>query len=243
MKRIMLFLFLFLFSLSFAIYPGNITITPFESKDFGNEGLPAFDVTVTADCLAVEINQYTSSQGTPVSGAMGYLKQVQYTIPLISSGSTDSSGYLTHQLPGNISFYTGLFTLTVEKSGYRKKELHFDVSGCFVNVTPPTPPNITPPSPPNITPPAPPPNITPPSPSPNITQPANVTPNVTAECTKNADCTAKINCSANETYVAPKCTNGTCTGEKCQEPGPSVCPIGFIIALIVPIILAIRNKS
>jgi hypothetical protein len=218
MKKI--FLFLLLVSFSFALYPGVVTIEPIEFKDFGNASEPTFNITLQMDCLDASLKQITESDGLRVTGVDSYLKYVQYHVPLLSSGTTDSSGVFIHKFPGNVSYYTGLFTLTVEKNGYRKKELHFDISACFVNVTePPPPPPIPPPPPGNgtpgtgngqpDTPPPPPPlpenNVTP-TPEPNLTE--NITePNITGN------------------------------GKPDPEPAP-LCPVGFILlsALFVSMI-------
>lgn len=165
MKKI--FIILALISLTFAIYPGIVTLEPFEFKDFGSKALPNFTMTLSMDCPSATISQHLESGGVPVSGAKSYLKYVQYQVPLISSGITDSNGDYTHKLPGNISYYTGIFTLTAEKSGYQKHEAHFEISKCFVNVTAP-PPVIVPP-----------PNVTPPEPNVTIPDP---------ECTNDNEC-------------------------------------------------------
>jgi hypothetical protein len=135
-KRIGLaFALMMLLSIVSASDPGNITVIPFEYRDFNNNTLPTVEVDLTVDCQAGTIRQHVERDGVPIFGARGYLNQVQYSVPLISSGSTDSNGIFVHKLPGNISYYTGIFTLTVEKSGYAKKELHFVISECFVNAT------------------------------------------------------------------------------------------------------------
>ena len=186
MKKIVLFLFLF----AALVFPYNITITPFEYKDLGNLSLPAMNATIMMDCDGKAIISRVTYNGDPVSGAFTMLKYVQYDNPLISSGTTDSSGYVTHKLTGNISFMTGIFVLVMEKSGFRNREAHFLIDECFAPPPPPPPPppqnitppqNVTPPPQQNNTPPAPP---SPPPPS-NVTLPIAPPLNITQNATGN----------------------------------------------------------
>ena len=190
-----------LLSFSFALYQGSLTLDPIEYKNFGAISDPNFTVTLSMDCPSGEITQTTMSGGSAVKGANSYLKYVQYSVPLLTSGTTDSSGKLVHKLPGTVSYYTGLFTLTVEKSGYQKQEVHFGISKCFVNATAP-PPVIAPP--PNVTPPEP--NKTIPDPEPNTTPIVNTTLNVTAPNTTNNDAGNEQPTTGNE--EAPLCPLG-----------------------------------
>jgi len=52
---------------------------------------------------------------------------------IISSNHTDGDGRTVHHLPGNVSNMRGMFIMLIEKSGYRKKEIHFDILGCLTN--------------------------------------------------------------------------------------------------------------
>jgi len=128
---------LFLASLSFSIYPGSITIEPFEYKDFGNASLPSFNVTMGMDCVEQELNANVSSDENPVSGVTTFLKYVQYENPLLGTRITDASGNVVHKVYGNISYMSGIWVLVLEKPGYRKQEAHFEIFDCLVNVSEP----------------------------------------------------------------------------------------------------------
>jgi len=177
MKKIALSLLLF----AALVFPYNITINPFEYKDMGNLSLPEMNATIMMDCGGKAIISQIVYNGAPVSGAFTMLKYVQYDNPLLSSGNTDSSGYVTHKLTGNISYMTGIFVLVMEKSGFKNREAHFLIDECFLPPPPPPPPplqNSTPPQ--NVTPPQQ--NNTPPSPPPSnatlpIAPPSNFTQN------------------------------------------------------------------
>ncbi len=122
-------------------YPaGNLTVTPFEYLDTGNASLPKFgDMDIRIDCNAARLYVLVESNDQPVQGAAAFLKVTKYEQPLIGSGTTDSRGAVAFHIPGNISFMTGFFVLTVEKQGYQKREAHFDINDCFV-VPPPSQP-------------------------------------------------------------------------------------------------------
>jgi hypothetical protein len=140
-RRAALALFIIAVSFSFAYPSGNLTITPFEYRDFGNASLPEFDgMAITIDCNSAVLGAHVASSGAPVAGAMTYLEYVDYSTPLLSSRQTDGSGNALHRVPsGNISHMSGLFVLAVEKAGYRRREAHFDIGACFY-VPPPTGP-------------------------------------------------------------------------------------------------------
>ena len=169
-------LVLALTSLSFALYPGNVTVEPFEYRNFGNASEPDFTLALSMHCPSGTIFQHLESGGIPVAGAKSHLKYMQYQAPLISSGTTGLDGNYTHRLPGNVLYYTGIFILTVEKPGYQNHEAHFEISGCFVNVSAP-PPAIAPP--PINTTPEPEPNLTISTAEPDITPTINNAANAT----------------------------------------------------------------
>jgi len=169
---------LFLLPLSFSYRQGTLLITPFEYQDFGNASLPTMDVLITMNCNAAKITGRADYLGTPISGALSNLKYVQYDNPLISSGTTNSSGYVVHALMGNLSYMTGIFIMTFEKSGFQRREAHFLITDCLTNpgpLPPPPPPANTSPQPGQ---PPPEENATPPlmPPLPNMTGLQNITP-------------------------------------------------------------------
>jgi len=186
MRALAVLSLLALLSAAFAYRVDPVTITPFEYKDFGNASLPKFDdMEIIVDCNAATIRTHIASSGTAVQGASTYLKYVDYYVPLLSSDQTDSSGDVLHKIPsGNISHMTGLFVLTAEKSGYQRREAHFELGDCFVSAPaqPPSPPppqqNATPPPQQNASPPPP-----PPLPQDNTSQPIAPPPNISGNAT------------------------------------------------------------
>lgn len=112
----------------------------FEEEDFGNEALPHFLYAMSVDCDAAKIRlEVFDGDVQPVSGVGSYLIYHDYSTPLISSGITDAGGVVTHKLPGKISLMDGMFIAVLEKGGFRKKEVHFDITPCFRPETPPPP--------------------------------------------------------------------------------------------------------
>ncbi len=138
MLRRAAFVLLLIASLSFAYRSGPVAITPFEYRDFGNASLPKFDgMTIVVDCNAATIRTHIASSGVPVAGAMTYLEYADYSTPLLSSGQSDASGNILHRVPsGSIAHMNGIFVLAVEKSGYQRREAHFDIKDCFVSAPP-----------------------------------------------------------------------------------------------------------
>lgn len=107
----------------------------FEEKDFDSGSLPKLEYALSIDCNAKTINQkvFTKS-GEPIDSVFSYLIYHDYSTPLISSGRTDGNGNTAHVLPGNLSLMDGMFILVMEKQGYSKKEIHFDIASCFGTV-------------------------------------------------------------------------------------------------------------
>jgi hypothetical protein len=254
---------LFLISFSFAIYPGNITVTPFEYKDFGKDDLPVFNVTMKMDCVEKKLSADVSSGGAPVPGVTTYLKYVQYDNPLLSTKISDSSGQVTHMVHGNISFMTGIWVLVMEKADFRKREAHFEILDCLVNVTGP-PQNVTPPQ-----------NITPPKCTSDNDCKSSEICNIASgkceklsgacgyaynhtwigyECCQDADCGAgkecdefsneckeiKIEPNVTTNITTPNVTNITNQTGVDGEEG-ELCPIGLIL-LIVPAMIFLKNN-
>ncbi len=113
-------------------FPTKIIPYVFEHQDFGNEELPIFLYGLGADCEAATIRQETFNEDMePVEGVNSYLLYHDFSTPLISSGDTDADGIIIHELPSGVDHYTGLFVLTLEKNGYRKKEIHFTITQCM----------------------------------------------------------------------------------------------------------------
>jgi|GEM_PF-1543131 len=207
---------LFLLPLSFAYHQGTIVITPLEYKDFGNASLPTMDVLITMDCNAGKIFGTATSQGYYVIGASSNLKYIQYDNPLISTGMTDSTGQVTHTLHGNISYMNGIFIITFEKSGFQRREAHFEISDCFTQApAQPLPQNASQPAPTpgantSVAPP-------PPPPQQNATPPANATPS-------SGNTTTPIVPPLNLTQNATG--NQTAAGNR---QGIPFCPLSFVL--------------
>lgn len=93
------------------------------------------------DCTAATISVIAmDGHNRPVEGVYTYLKYVDFSTPLIAQGVTDKDGFILHKLPGSTLFMRGLFVLVLEKRGFRNKEIHFDISGCYSNGTTVQPP-------------------------------------------------------------------------------------------------------
>jgi hypothetical protein len=152
------------------LHANVIAPTVYEQDDFGDPVfLQDFTYSLSADCTAATISVIAmDGHNKPVQGAYTYLKYVDFSTPLISQGPTDREGFVLHKLPGSTKLMRGLFVLVIEKTGFRGKEVHFDISGCYSNGTAqPKPPPAKPPAnntttvrPANISPPF---NYTPPA--------------------------------------------------------------------------------
>jgi hypothetical protein len=145
MSRIALTLLL-IFSVANAIIVGP---TVYEQDDFGDILWNEFTYSLSVDCDDAVLNVIVMNESIrPVGEAGTYLKYVDYASPLVSSGTTDNQGRISHKLPGNVSLMRGLFILVIEKGGYRTKEIHFDILKCLGNQTEITAPPTQPPPPP-----------------------------------------------------------------------------------------------
>lgn len=145
MSKIALSLLL-IFSVVNAIVVGP---TVYEQDDFGDILWNEFTYSLSVDCDDAVLNVIVMDESIrPVGEAGTYLKYVDYSSPLVSSGTTDYDGRVSHKLPGNVSLMRGLFILVIEKDGYRAKEIHFDILKCLGNQTDIQAPPTQPPPPP-----------------------------------------------------------------------------------------------
>ncbi|MDD5340303.1 MAG: hypothetical protein PHV13_03565 [Candidatus ainarchaeum sp.] len=154
-----------LLALFLPLLHANVVIPPtvYEQDDFGDPVLlQDFTYSLSVDCTAATISVIAmDEQNKPVEGAYTYLKYIDFSSPLISKGPTDREGFVLHKLPGSTKLMRGLFVLVMEKNGFRGKEVHFDISGCYSNGTvQPKPPAAKPPA--NNTTTAPPADVPPP---------------------------------------------------------------------------------
>ncbi len=142
---------LLLLLLLFAPLHANVIApTVYEQKDLGDPiFLHDFTYSLSADCTAATISIIVmDDHNVPVEGAYTYLKYVDFSSPLLAQGPTDREGFILDKLPGSSTLMRGLFILVIEKKGFRNKEVHFDISGCYSNKTAvqPAPPAAKPPA-------------------------------------------------------------------------------------------------
>jgi len=103
-----------------------------EQRNIGFYKFPELLYVLSVDCDSGTVNlTVMDANFTPVSDAGTYIKYVDYSTPLLSSKDTDGDGFVEHKLPGNVSLMRGMFILVIEKKGYRSREIHFDISGCY----------------------------------------------------------------------------------------------------------------
>jgi len=122
------FVFLLLFSLSIG---AETIMLIFEQRDFGPTYEEQFDeILVTMDCDADIITIYVTDEHQPAAGAVVRLLYVDYSVPLLGAGPTDSAGKFQYTLVGDKNLMNGLFLVVIEKEGYNNKEAHFDVRKC-----------------------------------------------------------------------------------------------------------------
>jgi hypothetical protein len=126
----------------------TIAPTVYEQDDLGDPVLlKDFTYSLSVDCAAAVINVIVmDGHNKPVESAYTYLKYIDFSTPLISKGPTDREGFVLHKLPGSTTLMRGLFILVIEKAGFRSKEIHFDISGCYGPPRQPKPPAAKPPS-------------------------------------------------------------------------------------------------
>ncbi len=197
------------------LHASVIAPTVYEQKDLGDPVfLQDFTYSLSADCTAATISIIVmDGHNKPVEGAYTYLKYVDFSSPLIAQGPTDREGFRLDKLPGSPMFMRGLFILVIEKKGFRNKEIHFDISGCYSNGTAlPKPPAAKPPA--NNTTTAPPANISPPF---NYTTPPE---NATGD---QGNATGTGNASGNPAGAIPK-----------------ACLPAFLMALSITIIMVFK---
>jgi hypothetical protein len=103
-------------------------------QDTGNENYPTLDVGISIDCESKEITVSAAShdEGSPVEGAKAYLFYTDYTYQALPNpGTTDADGTATMSVPGTLKFLTAMFTLRVDKQGFRSREIEFSYEKCF----------------------------------------------------------------------------------------------------------------
>lgn len=140
------------------VFAESIAPTIYEQRDFGTVSFDEFTYSVSVDCTAATVRAYVMDESMqPVEGADTYLKYIDFAQPLISSVESDKDGFVLHKLPGNVKLMRGFFVLVIQKSGYRSKEIHFDINRCWSNETVPqapvSPPKNDTPKPQPVTPP------------------------------------------------------------------------------------------
>ncbi|HSB46429.1 MAG TPA: carboxypeptidase-like regulatory domain-containing protein [Candidatus Bilamarchaeum sp.] len=133
--------------LSFLSYAIIVGPAIYEQDDFGDIAWSEFTYSISADCTAGTITTIVMNESNkPVPDATLYLQYIDFSTPLIGAVKSDKDGYALHKLPGQVQLMRGFFVLVIEKSGYRSKEVHFDLYPCFHNGSmPPKPPPPTPP--------------------------------------------------------------------------------------------------
>lgn len=115
----------------------------YEQDDLGDPIFDEFVYSISTDCEAATIRVVVmDEQYLPVEGAGTFLKYVDFSSPLLSTGESGADGRVLHQLPGNTSLMRGLFILVIEKNGFRSKEVHFDISPCYTDYVPPERPVV-----------------------------------------------------------------------------------------------------
>jgi len=116
----------------------------YEQKNMGDQGLPEFLYSMSADCTAATVTiSVMNDNFSKISGADVYLEYTQFSSQIISSTQTDADGVAVSKLPGSVKLMQGLFIMVVEKYGYQNKEIHFDLSPCngtAANYSKPIPP-------------------------------------------------------------------------------------------------------
>lgn len=119
------------------LHANVVAPTIHEQADLGDDTmLKDFTYSIGVDCTASAIRlTVLDDKNKPVGGASTYLKYVDFSTPLIDQGTTDQNGFILEKLPGSPTLMRGLFILVLEKSGFRDKEIHFDISGCYTNTT------------------------------------------------------------------------------------------------------------
>ena len=106
----------------------------YEQQNLGDVSLSEFTYSLSVDCTASTISLIVmNANNSPVKDAQSYLKYIDFSAPLISRGTTDKDGFKLHKLPGDTRVMRGLFVFVIEKNGYRNKEIHFTLEGCYSN--------------------------------------------------------------------------------------------------------------
>ncbi|MBI5224009.1 hypothetical protein HY990_06335 [Candidatus Micrarchaeota archaeon] len=110
--------------------------------DFGQINLSQFTYSISINCDRSYIDFYVyDGDLKPVQGAKTFLSYVDYSSPLLSNDITDEKGHIDIPLRGNTTFMRGLFTMLIEKKGFKSKEFQFRITPCYSDIkTPATPP-------------------------------------------------------------------------------------------------------
>ena len=130
----------------------NVVAPTIYDQVYVNYGTPLNDFTyaLSVDCTAGTISIIVmDSHEKPVEGAQTYLQYADISSSLIAAGQTDEDGYRLDRLPGKSTLMHGVFSLTIEKTGFNNMDVDFDISGCYSNGTlkqpaPPSAANVPP---------------------------------------------------------------------------------------------------
>ncbi len=114
----------------------------YEQKDFGALNASQFTYSLSVDCNASAITAVIyNGTDKPEQDVNILLSYVDFAQPLLANKDTDKDGTVLLKLPGEVSLMRGLFILVIQKTGFKSKEVHFDLYPCLHNGTlPPKPP-------------------------------------------------------------------------------------------------------
>jgi hypothetical protein len=123
---------LFIIALTLTAHANVVGPKVYEQKDMGDISLNQFIYSLSADCTAATVSVTVMNEtAKPLRGVHTYLNYVEFSSQLMATAETDQDGVALLKLPGNVKLMHGLFTLVLEKYGYKNKEIHFDLSPCF----------------------------------------------------------------------------------------------------------------
>ena len=136
MKSIFLIFILFLLFANFSSISFANTIAPtlISHDDHQDPSLPSMIFSFSVDCnSSTGVFYVFDSNLTPIPNVKSFLSYLDYSTPLLSRSTSDSSGKIVHPFVGKTIFMRGLFVWYIEKEGYRPKEVHFDIRSCYQN--------------------------------------------------------------------------------------------------------------